>query len=488
MTHSIARRSLRYWPAMVVGLGLAVVAFFLAPRLRPPSYLSEVVLSVREGIHSETVLGVEGGAESSRRRAARLQAVAVSRANLRALVEQEGIEADSVARLGFPAVVDELASRIHFEAGEGDTIIIGFVDDDPSAAQRAARRLGQLFIEQVAQASAEQAGATRRFLDDEMAKLAERLRVVEAEHAEFVALHPEFAGDRAQSPMGVRSAPGATDANAMSSAGALQRQAARLRNRLAELSNPGTRPVASTIAPPVELTPESREAIARAEQEVERAREEAARQRARFTERHPDVIAAQAQVSRYEERLAGVRRAARSLAVTSPPAPAPPLPASPEAEADLRQQLRQVEASLQAARGGTASPPGSEEDSARTIVALETKWAELSRSLETAREQHESMQRRLFNAIVADAAHRAGGALQLRVIEEAYYPKKPHTRGPRRTGGMAALALFAMGAATMFGLGFLDPRIMTRWDLAQLETGPVAMIIPALPKERRTHG
>jgi hypothetical protein len=489
LVQSVLRRSKRYWAVIPATLVLAVVGFVVAPRVRPPVYRSEVVVALRDPLDAGAVLAnQQGGGENTRTRNARLQALVFSRPNLRALIEYEKIEPTEVARIGMARVVEYVQNFVNFSAGEGNTFVLQYASDDPGLSQRAARRLGQLLVDRVAHDASEQAVATRKFLEDETAKLAESLHAQEAEYAEFVALHPEFALDTGQNQNQVpgyafrAAATAAASGNAPADpASALRRQADRLRSRLAQIANPSlTAGTTAAANPETQLTPESREAIASAQADVRRAQEELAAGLAKYTPRHPDVVAAHARVSAAEQRLKALRAAAQRTAL--PAATASPGTVQPETQQELQRQLRSVEATIQSDRASVAtSGNATGSRSADAIVGLETRWSALKRAVESQREQYESMQRRLFNAILIETAQATGGGSQMVVVQDADFPKQPSARDPKKTSAVTAAVIVVLGLAVMLGLGFLDPRIMSQWDLERLNLAPVALYIPRVP-------
>jgi capsular polysaccharide biosynthesis protein len=487
LVHSVVRRARRYWPVLLIFVLLGPVAFLVAPRVYAPLYKSETVLMIREGVQAEVVLGSESGsAESRRTRNARLSEQLLSRPNLRAVVEQENVYPSTVARLGMTDAVEELRKNIKFTAGEGNTITIQFEDGRPDMAQRVTRRLAQTLVQQVGRDTERRAESTRKFLESELNKSASELRTREEEYAQFLALHPEFALERTQ-PQGagasVRAA--ARTADASEPAAALRRQAERLRRRLAQLKNPQAvvEPEPAAPAPTPQLAPESREAIAAAEREVGRARDELESRQAQYTPLHPDVVAAKSRLSGAQERLARIRAAAQELAVTPRRSAGLELfsPGRSESPQELERQLRSIEGSI-AVNAGSAKPGQavpSSVGSAAAIVSLETQWAALGRDLGSARERYEAIQRRLFQAVIVATAQTSGGGTQVVVVDEAYLPRRPSRRGPMRTGAVAALVVLMLGGFVTFGLGYLDQRVSTEWDVSRLGIGPIAMVVPS---------
>ena len=499
LVRSILKRSKRYWPVVLTSIVLGAVAFVVAPQLRPPVYRSEVVMTISEGLESGTVLGTgDQRRESARSRNARLRALVLARPNLQALVEQENISPASVAKVGMATVIDDIETQVKVVAGEGSTFVIQFEDLDPGLAQRAAHRLGELLVAQVGRDASERAAATRKFLEDEESKLAEELHSREFEYARFVTAHPEFAMEVAQGQQGRGSSmqgtlrgrgTGTESTRPGDARSALARQADRLRRRLDQIRNPRAVAAQAAAAPSPEpqLTPESRDAIASATAAVRRAREELEARETKFTSLHPDVVAAKARLATAQDRLARVEAAARALA--APPSPSSVLPAppvEPETERSLERQLKNVEAAMNIQGPGKGDTVEDDQGSAQTVVSLETQWAALMRAVETTRDRHESVQRRLFQAVLLDTAETTGGGSRVAVVQDAYFPMRPSRRGPLTTGAVALAAMVGLGMLITVGLGFLDPRIVTEWDLARLGIAPIAIMVPRLPPARST--
>ncbi len=488
LVRSVLRRSKRYWPVLAVSVILSAIAAWVAPKIRMPLYSSEVVLQFKEGLDSRSGLGEDSVSESPRNRSSRVREFIFSAPTLTELVEAERISPNSVARLGMARVLVDIRQQIQFSGGEGRNIGITFTDSDAALAQRAARRLGEILLRHENAATAERAAERRTFLQAEKDKVLGELSLREAQYAAFITDHPEFAPER--SAGGRLTPPGGlpqTQPSGSSKQGvtaALLRQQDRLRRRLEQIRNPNAVPTGPVTPPEPEYTPEAREAIAAATNARDQARAEYDALRAKYTPLHPDVARAQAKLTAAEDKL----RAARASALRTARQPTSPLPVStrppdPNEEQNLVRQLRQVELDLRRV-GALPSPQpdgkGERTDSPVTItvVDVEREWAEISRSLEMLREQHEEAERRLYKAVALDNAYRYGGGTELVVIQAAYLPNLPSARGARRTSAAAAGLFLLVGVSLMLGLGFLDQRILSEWDLAQLKIAPVSVVIP----------
>jgi capsular polysaccharide biosynthesis protein len=490
LARSVWLRSKRYWPLLPVSLVLACLGGWAAPKLMKPQYKSEVILTVRQRMESRALQGLQDQNERSWKD--RLREYLMSAPNLKEVIEKEHLQQARLADVGMPRTIETVRQKISFSAG-GETFIIGYEGNDASVVQRAAARLGEQLIEEVRRQSSERLGSTRAFLEREERRLREELRRVDAAYAGFISQHPEFAPEDSPSALGRAAgarepASAAAVATGLGSYGALQRQANRLRRRLDQLNTPSSASLPPGAPAEPELTPESKAAIEVATQQVQRAARDYDSLKTRYTERHPDVVRARTQLAAAQAEL----RRVKASAVTLPGTPAAEMqalaPPDPKERQSLTRQLRQVEAAL--VRRGPSSPQKDEtsaaqtEEGADTIVGLETRWAEINRQRQGLRAQHDQIQNDLFNSNVVFKAQAVGGGTELVVAEPAYLPKLPSSRGPRRTAGIAAGVILMLGVGVMLGLGFLDQRILTEWDLTRLDLAPIVTVVPSLDSEK----
>jgi uncharacterized protein involved in exopolysaccharide biosynthesis len=410
-----------------------------------------------------------------------------ARPNLRWVIEQEGLFARAVATFGMADATAQFRKQITFTGGDTDTIVIAVEEREPERAQRVARRLGQSLQNQVGRDSAERAESTRKFLEQEQAKLGKELRDKDEEYARFLAAHPEFAPERrpGQSGVGRVDSPGGDPADPSA---ALRRQAERLRRGLAQMNNPQPSTASAPPPPQPRFTQETRDAIAAGERDVQQARQELQLKETQFTGRHPDLIAARNRLSAAQDRLARTR--AMAEAYVPPPESAALSPASvqPQTRQEMERQLRSLESAMtvpKSAASDTAS--GALAPGAAAIVSLETQWATLTRDVAAARDRYASVQQRYFRASMAASAETSGGRMQLVVAEDAYLPTHPAKRGPLRVGAISAFVVLVLGCGLMLGLGHLDQRVFSQRDLEHLQLGPVTLVVPRLhakPKSR----
>lgn len=453
---------------------LAVVAFFAVPMVIKPIYQSETVLVYREGIQAAQLIGQsDAQRESPRQRNLRLREMLLARSTFVKIINELNLHPDTVATRGIQTAVDELRENTKCRVGEGDTFSIQFQGDDANTVFQVTKHLAASMIDGSSRYRLEQAEATKRFLEAQAKRTAEELGKKEKALAEFLAVHPEFGQDVLMA--GVRTTGASVRAAERRESAtdpavdALQRQAERVRRRAEEPTAP---------APAPTTDPELQRQIDGAEQELRAAEQDLTEKQARYTAQHPDVIAA-------ERRAKAARAEVSRLKASLPSAPAPP-PSTEEERARLRKQLATLRSAIADAK--KAKDDEQKEDATEQsveIVALETQWSALNREMDEVRTRHETIQSKLFRAAILAKVVASGQSNQMEVIDEAYLPKRPTSRGKRRIGAMGAMGIFMLGVMLALGLALLDDRLYDEADLRKLELGPLIHVTPDLKAAAR---
>jgi hypothetical protein len=113
------------------------------------------------------------------------------------------------------------------------------------------------------------------------------------------------------------------------------------------------------------------------------------------------------------------------------------------------------------------------------IVALETEWTALNREVVSTRERNDQIQRQLFKAALVVKVQTSGGGGQIVVVDEAYEPRNPVTRGRKTTGAVGLAVVMALGLLTAFMLALMDDRLYADYDVRRYGIGPIAHVVPA---------
>jgi uncharacterized protein involved in exopolysaccharide biosynthesis len=484
----MVRRSLSFWKrGLVIFLvgALIVVPFVFT---RPRDYRSETVILYHETMRAD-LAGDEGGNEGARRVGARLRELLLSRASLEPIINDLHLYQEKIIRGELIGAVEEMRKHVTFRARDGDTFEISFVGKTPEQTQEVTRRLGECIVREADTRRADSAKTLKEFLNSESTRNQADLKKKEADLAAFVALHPEFTPRLqgiAPQLMPSSTAGGPRPAQGDPVLASLESRAARIERQLrAANGQPAPAPKAEAFQPP----PDSAELVA--------ARQDLADKMNRFTEKHPDVIAAKNRLKAAEQAQAAATQAAREAWEQRRAASDdPPPPKNAMDEAALRQELADLQhqmlvrraqltksASADAGAGGVALPV------ANTSVELELEFTRLQREVNEVRDRQQKLDERLFRASMTASSVMNDRNVQVSVLDPAYLPVRPSSK-PRTTLLAALLAAcLLLSISAMAVSAILDDKIYERMDVEKLDVLPVLVVVPrprALPPAK-TH-
>lgn len=482
----------RSFLVFVVVLGVAVPFVFTRPRV----YKSETVILYQETIHSSDLTGTGGGEGSeaqTRRVGARLREVLMSRANLEPIVKDLNLyNALNDRRGGLVDAVEDMRKHITFRAREGDTFEISFTGDTPEQTQEVTRRLADAIVQEAVARRAENAKALKDFLDAESERNKTEVKTKEGDLAKFLALHPEFAPP--PGTPGAVAVPRPTGVPAMGSHAprpgddptiiALEARAARIERQL--------KPAGTTNGGGGSGSNAANDAPQADSPELVAARRDLADKLSRFTDKHPDVIAAKNRVKAAEAAQAAARAAA---APTSSPQPSAPAEEQQALTADERESLKRQLAQLvneiairrQVLRSGGAAAAGV--GGAPVVpdspVTLEVEYRRLLHEVDDARDRQRQLDARQFKASITANSVMSDRNIQVSILDPPYLPSHAISQ-PRSTmlmiGGLIAVFLALLVAVLS---ARLDDRIHDRIDLEVLDILPIVGVIPRLSAGER---
>jgi uncharacterized protein involved in exopolysaccharide biosynthesis len=467
-----------FWKRSLFAFVLVALVSIPGVFLKARIYKSETVVLWQETIKATDIVGGESG-ENARRVGARLREMLLSRQSLEPIVKDVPRYAQIADRRGMVDAVDELRGHIGFKAREGDTFEIGYEAPAPAEAQEVTRRLGDRIVEEAASRRAEQAIATKQYLEAQSEQNKTKLREADSALSTFLALHPEFIPETAMNKNRAGFGVGVANASAPPSTKdavlfQLEVEARAIENKL-KASATGAPPAAPSV--PVESP------------EVTAARRDLEQKKSMYTDSHPDVIAAK---RRLETLLAS--------------APAPPATAATAGKlsnserealeaklASLRRSIatrRAAAASGATATGTTATgttafpaPSGSS-----GAVANEVEFRRLQHDVEMLKDAQRMLDDKLFKAGLTAGASASDRNIQVKVLDPAYLPVHPSSK-PRSTLLLTYLgAGFGLALAIALLSARLDDRIFHASDLEVLDILPIVGVIPlARPDEAEAH-
>jgi uncharacterized protein involved in exopolysaccharide biosynthesis len=421
----------------------------------------------------------------------------LSRATLAPIIASNALYRRIAEKRGEIEAVQEMLLATRCQVGESDALTISFRGDSPPQVVKVTKDLAASMMTQARKYGAEQAQSTMEFLEVQLATSIKELSKAEQSLAGFLSTHPEFALETAaqSNQMGTAIRAEAREQQAVvrtpDPLSALQRHAERLQRRIQGASTPlpsVARVGASPSPPAVETSPQ----VIDAERDLKRAQETLVDRQAHFTEKHPDVAAARAQVKQAEQRLSSARYALLAIPTRAPEQSTTGTDSANAAGVaaldKLKSEARQVQMTINISRSaatGTRKDNVIDESAlseSKGIVALETEWTALNREVVSTRERNDQIQRQLFKASLVFKVQTSGGGGQIIVVDEAYEPKKPVTRGKKTTGAVGFAVIVALGLLTTFMLALMDDRLYGSYDVKRYGIGSIAHVIPAATK------
>lgn len=474
---SASRRTAAFlWSALAAWrIGLAVLAFglaaaFLAPKAIEPRYKSESLLANRESIRAG-----DEERNDNKRFGAKLKEMLLARSKLEEIVKELKLYPGT----GDPiSAVDKLRTDIQFKANE-DTFLIGYEASDPQLAALVVSRLAEGVVEESARLRRERATASKDFLEEQKQRAEQDLKTSERRLADFVRQHPEYANDvasqRRASSTAAASTAGSRFGGGDAQRSALERQAARLRERLEGV------PAAAGASAAQQQ---------RLDAEIASAKKDADEKSARYTDQHPDVVAANRRLAELRAERAELQRQGAELS---------------EAEkVTIRSELARLTGMIGRVKGSAASPgagagaaagagagPGVSvsptNNEADAIVKVETEWARLQRDQVEARERSKLLEERLFKATIALNVEELGGATQLAIVDRAYVPVAPLKNSKSKVLAVGVLVAVLLAVVSMLVSAYFDSTIRSVSQIAALSVSPMVLSI-SMPQSPKTHG
>ena len=209
----------------------------------------------------------------------------------------------------------------------------------------------------------------------------------------------------------------------------------------------------------------------------------------RFTEKHPDVIAAKNRLKAAEQAHAATVEQAQALfAKQHPTISDPPPPKNETDEAALKKELSELQGQIAARRAALAASRV-QTDGGATVAAplpqsagsveLELEFRRLFREGNEGRDRQHQLDAKLFTASMTESSAANDRNIQVSVLDPAYLPVRPVSKS--RTLMLAALLALALvlGIATMVVSASFDDHIYERVDIERLDIIiPVVGVIP----------
>jgi polysaccharide chain length determinant protein (PEP-CTERM system associated) len=389
------------------------------------------------------------------------------RDNMERIIREMDLYPELRGRVPMEGLVNRLREDLMVRL-QGDTFFIYFVGREPVKVARTANRVAELFIDNNLKLRENQAQGTSSFLEREMEQTKAKLEVQEARIAEFKRLNMgELPEQRDTNLHAVEQLQTKLQIN-MDALDRAETRKLQLQRQIAELGYPLDSRAAAAAKAPAGPT------------RLEQLRVELAELRARYTDRHPDVIRAQAELARLEELER--QKPAEVPDADVQPAPRPRLDPITKAElASVDLEIR----SLKAERERILSDTAGVQARLESVPRVEQELLSLTRDYDNIKRSYESLLDKRLNAKLYENLEKSQQGEQFTILERALPPTAPY--GPNK---LLVLALgLALGGSCGLLLALLrdrtDPTYTDAASLQQAFPGvPLLATIPAFPRAR----
>lgn len=399
----------------------------------------------------------------------------LSRPNLERLLARTGLDLQVENEAARERLLTVLAREVRIVPQSRNLFTITYTDDDPRTARDVVQTLVTFFMEQANTGDQQQMQNARVFLNRQIASYEVQLRDAERRRADFRARYADL----------------------LPSDGGLSRletARGRLQQLAGDLQDANTRREVlrqQLAATPATLSPAEVAAglgggggdprIAEAERQLRELR-------LRFTEQHPDVIAARNAIAelRAAPRLSSEQS---SRGVAAPRAPGSPVP-NPLYEQirvrllDADSQIASLDRRIRQEREEIARF----EELARTAPQVQAEFQNLDRDYNVMLRSYQELLERREALQLAGAARTGADRVRLEIVDPPILPTEPV--GPNRKLFYTTVLAIGLGAGAVlaFLLAQLDRSFYTVHDLRKLGLPVIGSISSTQPERRRLIG
>ncbi len=389
-----------------------------------------------------------------------LQRTLLSRPNLEQLVRLTDLD----TRINSPAEKEALFRRLAAEVSitpvTSNLMTISYRNKDPQTAKNVVQALLTIFSEKAAGSSRAEMDSAQRFLDDEIASYRDQLRAKDQQRAVLARQYPDLV-----------STEGGVGGEARSRLDQARGAVARIKNELedAVTTRNSLQKELSSVPPmlSVDRVPQvvvnGGRVLTPDEQRLEQMRNNLDGMRLKYTDQHPDVIAAREQIKQLEAEMKhSVSESAGGAGKTQ----------IPNAVYDqLKVKLVDAEGQVAAIQRRLKQAQAEEdriEKIARSAPAVLNEVQDVDRDYGILKKNYEELVSRRQSATIAEAADTKTEKIQFRVIDAPQVPVVPVEPNRPLLVSMVLLIGLGTGLATPLMIGQLDRSFATVAQLRDL--------------------
>ena len=396
-----------------------------------------------------------------------------NRDNMERIIREMDLYPELKGKASMDQVLDQARRDLTVRL-QGNTFYIYFVGRDPVKVARTANRVAEVFMDGNLRLRENQAQGTSTFLEAELAKTKHRLEVQEGKIAAFKRLNMgDLPEQRDTNLRGVEQLQTKLEIN-MDALDKAETRRLLLQSQIAELqrqhrSSSSRRSTSTGLAgAPSAPEPPSR---------LDQLRTQLAELRARYTDRHPDVIRAQAEIAQLE---------ALERAQPARPSAAPASPGTAVAEVDdddagrpdpmLKAELASIDLevrNLKNERERILADTSRVQGRLEAVPRVEQELLSLSRDYDNIKSSYESLLDKRLNARLYENLEKSQQGESFTILERAQPPNAPY--GPNK---LLVLGLGLIGGGLV---GLLAALLRERSDPTYLDAESLQQAFPGLP-------
>ena len=468
LVRAIWRR--RVW--FLVPLVLGVVAAVAALQVLPRTYRAVTTVLVEpQKVPADYVKPTVTSSIEERLRT--IEPQIKNRDNMERIIREMDLYPELKGKASMDQVLDQARRDLTVRL-QGNTFYIYFVGRDPVKVARTANRVAEVFMDGNLRLRENQAQGTSTFLEAELAKTKHRLEVQEAKIAAFKRLNMgDLPEQRDTNLRGVEQLQTKLEIN-MDALDKAETRRLLLQSQIAELQRQqrSSSPRRST-SPGFAGGPSAPEPPSRLDQ----LRTQLAELRARYTDRHPDVIRAQAEIAQLEA-LERARPARPSTSPASPGAAVAELDDDDAARPDpmLKAELASIDLeirNLRNERERILSDTSRVQGRLEAVPRVEQELLSLTRDYDNIKKSYESLLDKRLNARLYENLEKSQQGESFTILERAQPPNAPY--GPNK---LLVLGLGLIGGGFV---GLLAALLRERSDPTYLDAESLQQAFPGLP-------
>jgi polysaccharide chain length determinant protein (PEP-CTERM system associated) len=468
LQHYVAAGWRHRWKALILAWLVCGIGWFFVLML-PSQYLSNAKLYADSDLIMKQLLNQISVDQVPANQIELLTRTLLSRTNLERVIARTDLDQRVTDPAARERLIARLATDVKLTQTSRNLFSITYTDHDPHVARDVVRTLLDLFMEAAARSDREQMDKARAFVNQEIAKYETQLREAERRRAEFRARNIDLL------PVDGMPRIDASRQKLMKLRGELED--ARTRRGILQAQVEATKPGTSPASAPVAAASGDPNRLVEAERTLRDLQ-------LRFTDQHPDVIAARRHIAELRAQGAGNPARAAAAAAASPQAQAQSAALHEALKvrvlefdahiASLERQVREEEAEMARL-----------ETTARSAIQLQADMQNLDRDYEVLRKRYEELLERRESVQIAGAARTGADQMRLEVVDPPQVPNVPS--GPNRVLFSIAVLIIGIGAggALALLLAQLDTTFYNLHDLRRIGLpvlGSISTLIPPRPQ------